>query len=281
MLRTNEAEALLARIRDLPVLPQALADLMKAMQREDVAIDQLAATISHDQALTAKTLRLANSSFYGMPRRITSIRDAIGVLGLRNLGMALTAAGVSGCFALPQCRGFDLVAHWRHAVACALCARHAARVIGLDDTAAFTAGLLHDIGRLALASGLPETLAPVYEHRRLLDCQMDEAERALLGTDHADIGATIAMRWHFGSDVVEAIRHHHAPPGSTSATLTDVVHAANAIVHALDLSGVPDDMVPALAPDAWNRLGLDAGACHRLFAQTEAELNDLCEALSV
>lgn len=273
--------SVLGRLRDLPVLPQALTELLVALQRDDVAIDQLVDAISHDQALVAKTLRLANSSFYGLSGRVTSIRDAVGVLGLRNLTTALTAVAVSGRFGAPRCPGFVLAAYWRHSVACGLCARHLARALRLDDGAAFTAGLLHDLGRLALASQAPERLAGVYEHRERLDCQMLQAEAETLGTDHTAIGALVAQRWRFGDDVVEAIRNHHAPLPANAPSLTDVVHVSDCLVHALDLAGVPDELVPPLAADVWNRLGLTQAQCDLVLERTEGELDSLCEALGV
>jgi putative nucleotidyltransferase with HDIG domain len=280
-MTAHDPAALLGRLRDLPALPQALASLLEALQREDVAIDDLAATLSQDQALAAKTLRLANSSFYGLRGRVNSIRDAIGVLGLRSLSTALTAAAVSGCFAQPRCRGFDLAAYWRHSIACGLCARHLARSLRLDDGTAFTAGLLHDLGRLTLASLAPDWLEPVYDQRRQLDCTMLQAERDVLGTDHAELGAHVARRWHFGNDVVEAIRLHHAPPAGATVSLTDLVHVADVFVHGLDLAGVPDEMVPPLAADAWGRVSLSEAECETVFEQTEAELEELCDALGV
>jgi putative nucleotidyltransferase with HDIG domain len=273
--------AVLGRLRDLPVLPQALTELLAALQRDDVAVDQLVDAISRDQALVAKTLRLANSSFYGLSGRVGSIRDAVGVLGLRSLTTALTAAAVSGRFGTPRCPGFDLAAYWRHSVACGLCARQLARALRLDDGASFTAGLLHDLGRLALASHVPERLADVYEHRQQLDCQMLQAEADVLGTDHTAIGALVAQRWRFGDDVVVAIQHHHAPPPAHAPTLTDVVHVSDCLVHALDLAGVLDELVPPLAADAWNRLGLAQAQCDAALAKTEDELDSLCEALGV
>lgn len=272
---------LLKRLGDLPALPQALTDLLTALDREHVAIDELAATLSHDQALAAKTLRLANSSFYGLSGRVNSIRDAIGVLGLRSLGTALTAAAVAGRFARPQCKGFELAAYWRHSIACGLCTRQLARNLRLDGNAAFTAGLLHDLGHLVLASHLPEAQATVYALRAERDCQLLHAERELLGTDHAVIGALVAQRWHFGSDVVAAIRHHHEPPAAAAPGLVDLVHVANGFVHAVDLAGLSDEMVPDISAESWNRLALTQAQCEAALAATEAELDDLCRALGV
>lgn len=270
-----------ARVRDLPALPQVLVDLMVALQREEIALDDIAMRIGHDQALTAKALRLANCSFYGVPGRVHSIRDAVNVLGIRSLGSALVAAAVSGSFALRDCPGFDLKAYWRHSMACGLCAQAVAEAIDLDPAVAFVAGLLHDIGRLALAAQLPASLGPVFEHRSRFDLPLDQAEQQVLGMDHAEIGAQVARHWHFGAPVVDAIAFHHQPPEATRATMSDVIHVANNIVHALDVSDAPDELVPPLSMRAWERLALTPAQCHAIFGKTEGALDELCDALGI
>jgi len=271
----------LERLRELPSLPQVVLDLQAALAREDVSLDAIADTVSHDQALAAKTLRIANCSFYGVSTRVVSIRQAIAILGLRSISTLLVAAAVSDRFPRIACVGFDLGRYWRHSVAVALCAREIARHARIDADAAFTAGLLHDLGRLALASQSPQSLERVYAYRGEHDCQMLAAERAEIGTDHAEMGAEVGSRWHFGAEVIEAMRLHHEPPDAPRATLVDVVHVADNIAHALDLAHDPDEIVPPLDAAAWNRVGLTQGQCFTLFENTAAELDGLCEALTV
>jgi putative nucleotidyltransferase with HDIG domain len=278
---TIDPQALQAAVRELPALPQALSDLLAALQREDVAMEQLALKIACDQALTAKTLRLANCSFYGVAGRVHSIRDAINVLGLRSLSSALTAAALSGSFARPRCDGFDFDAYWRHSTASALCAQSLAHALKIDEAAAFTAALLHDIGRLALASHFPDALSQALRHRAAHDCQLLHAERQVLGTDHAELGALIAEHWRFAPAIVDAIRRHHAPPDDGGVGLLDVVHVADNIAHALDICGEPDELVPPLSLSAWTRLALSPEQYRQIFERTEWQLNDLCEALTV
>ena len=146
---------------------------------------------------------------------------------------------------------------------------------------AFTAGLLHDLGRLVLATLEPQALESAYRFRAQHDCQMRDAEVAALGTDHAALGAEVGRRWHFGAAVVDAIRSHHQPPAAPAANAVDIVHVADGIVHALDIVQDPDELVPALDPGAWNRLGLAQPDCLAVFEGTESELDGLCQALGV
>jgi HD-like signal output (HDOD) protein len=271
---------LVRQVRELPALPQALARVHEMLGREDVAYDGLAVVISHEPAFAADLLKLANSSLYGRSGRVGTVRDAISVLGLRNVGMALSAIAVRSRLRPDPARGFDSLAHWRHGVATGLCAHHMAVELRTDRDAAFTAGLLHDLGQLALACAAPAVSTAVLALAQRDDLPVLAAERQLLaGGDHAALGALVAERWHFGADIVQAIRWHHEPTERPVPLLVDLVHVANAAAHALDLNGLEAERVPAVDPVAWNRLALSDAAWLRIFEGSESQLQTLCEAL--
>jgi len=271
-------DALFVALRDLPPLPSLVLELVESLGHEELSAAQLATKISQDQALAAKTLRLANSSFYGRGRRVGSVADAIGVLGLRTVRGVVTAAGLAGSFGRPA--DFDHDSFWRHSLASALCAQALASELGRDDAElAFTVGLLHDIGRLALASAFASAYAEVERWRREQDCSADVAERGVVGIDHAELGGLIARHWNFSPAIVDAIREHHAPPAAPGMTLTGIAHVADAVAHALGLAGNVDEAVPSLALPVWAACGLDDAACQRVFSRTEAQFEAVCEAL--
>lgn len=273
-------QQVIAGVRDLPALPAVVAELIQSLGESDISADELALKISRDQALAAKALRLANSSFYGMSRQVTSLADATAILGLRTLRSVATAAGLAGTLPTSTCVSFDFKAFWRHSIATALCAQGLARVRSLDEDTAFVVGLLHDIGRLALASGFPQAFGEALAYQRAQDCLPLEAERFVLGTDHAVVGALIAEHWCFTPCIVESIRQHHDPAASSAEpSLADVVHIADNVAHALDLSHAPDDIVPPLSMDAWLRLALTERECRDVFRRAEAEHESVCHAL--
>ena len=275
-------ELLLSTVRELPALPAVLLELIELLRRDDVSADQLASRISHDQALAAKTLRLANSSFYGVPRQVKSVSDAIAVLGLRTLRTVVTTAVFTGSFKPAPGNTFNFNAFWRHSIGTAVCAKLLAEATRLDAEAAFTLGLLHDIGRLVLASCFAQAHAQMLDHRQAHDTTVLESERAVLGIDHAEVGALMAEHWRFSPDLIMAIRHHHgpaAPATSTQPGLAELVHVADNIAHALDLSRQEDDAVPTLSNAVWLGLGLDTAQCVRVFEHTEAQTQAVCDAL--
>lgn len=269
------------RIAQLPALPRAAAEALAMLRDESAGTDECARCIGHDQALTARVLRLANSAFYGVPGRVGSVNSAIQMLGKRTLRAALTTVALSGQFNAIRCEGFHFKAFWRHAIGTAIAAEAIARARVLDEETAFTAGLLHDIGRLALAAHFPRETAAALELVRTRDVSWLEAEQQALSTDHAAIGASIASHWHFPAAVQAAIAAHHRPPhGAGEAAMADVIHVADAMVHALDLAAEASEAVPDVEPQAWQRVGLAGDQVMQLFQCIEHGVTALCSALA-
>jgi putative nucleotidyltransferase with HDIG domain len=262
-------------LQDLPSLPAVVMELLSSIDQEDVDISVLAKKVSHDAALTAKTLRLANSSLYGLQVKVTTIQQAITFLGFQTTRNLITAAAVTGCFAEGQCAGFDDKAFWRHSIAAAACCKVLARRMRFNQDYAFTAGLLHDIGRLVLVSAYPAQYQQVMEYREAHDCEVLEAERAVIGLDHVAAGAALAEHWNFSDTMRLAIAHHHDPEAVGAGFLATIVHVANAIVHALDVARDDKDLVPAVSSVAWNALGLNEESYLHVFRETELQFEEI------
>jgi putative nucleotidyltransferase with HDIG domain len=272
-------DEIVIQIKDLPSLPAIVMELLNSIEQEDIDINVLAKKVAQDQALTAKTLRFANSSFYGTPSKVTTIQQAITLLGVANVRNLITAAAISGSFPENQCAGFNFKAFWKHSMATALCAKLLARHSRVNTDYAFTAGLLHDIGRLVLVTRFPEHYAAALAYRVSHDCYMLEAERAILGIDHVIAGHALAVHWHFSETMQHAIVGHHEPEKSGSGALVSLVHVANSIVHALDLTDIEDDLVPPISLMAWNNLGLDEEIYQQVFRETVLQFEKLNQVL--
>lgn len=273
-------EQLTGNIQDLPSLPAVVMELLGSIEQDDVDISVLAKKVSYDQALTAKTLRLANSSVYGLQVKVTTIQQAITYLGFQKTRNLITAAAVTGCFPSGGSR-FDDKAFWRHSIATAACARALGRRMRFNPDIAFTAGLLHDIGRLVLVTAYPHAYDEVLAWRRTHHAEWRDAERAVLGVDHVDAGMALAGHWNFSGTMCQAIAFHHAPDTPGAGFLATIVHVADAIVHALDLAGEEDDVVPRLCGVAWDAMGLNEEAYLHLFRETETELGQMSAMLMI
>jgi putative nucleotidyltransferase with HDIG domain len=275
MSNTLSYDDVVRNLDDLPSLPAVVMELLNSIDQEDVDISVLAKKVSYDQALTAKTLRLANSSLYGLQVKVTTIQQAITYLGFQTTRNLITAAAVTGCFAEGHCPGFDHKAFWRHSIATAACAKVLARQMRFNQDYAFTAGLLHDIGRLVLVSCFPNQYSITLAYREEHDCYLLEAERKVLGVDHVDAGMALAEHWNFSDTMRLAIGGHHDPEAPGAGFLAAIIHVADAIVHALDLAQVRDDLVPPVSTVAWTALGLDEEVYLQLFRETELQYEEI------
>ena len=271
-------EDVVKQVRDLPSLPAVVTELLTSMQNEDVDVQSLCRKITLDQALTAKTLRLANSSFYGMASKVTTIQQAMSILGFRSVRTLLTACSVTGAFPVNS-GGFDFQSFWRHSVATAVAAQKLAPLLRVNPDAAFTAGLLHDIGVLVLATRFKEQYDATLAYRREHDCYMVSAEQAVLGLDHTAVGSALIAHWRFPPEMQQAVSDHHSAYAPGMQALTMVVQAANTLAHALDLSGIDDDLAPPLPAPVWDALALDDEASAALFGAIETAFADMCQIL--
>jgi putative nucleotidyltransferase with HDIG domain len=272
-------EQIVQSVRDLPSMPAVVMELLSNLEQDDIDISVLAKKVSYDQALTARTLRLANSSSYGLQVKVTTIQQAITYLGFQTTRNLITAAALTGCFPGGGCPGFNDKAFWRHSIATAACARALARRMRFNQDVAFTAGLLHDIGRLVLVTADPQAYGEVVALRAREDLEWLEAERTVLGVDHVDAGVALAEQWNFSDTMRQAIAYHHAPESLGAGFLAAIVHVANAIVHALDIAGEENERVPRIASIAWDAMGLNEEAYLHLFRETEVQFTEMSAVL--
>jgi putative nucleotidyltransferase with HDIG domain len=268
-------EQIVQSVQDLPSMPAIVMELLSSIEQEDIDISVLAKKVSYDQALTARTLRLVNSSSYGLQVKVTTIQQAITYLGFQTTRNLITAAALTGCFPSGVCPGFNDKAFWRHSIATAVCARALARRIRFNQDVAFTAGLLHDIGRLVLVSADPQAYGEVVAMRARKDLEWQDAEQAVLGVDHVAAGVALAGQWNFSDTMRQAIAYHHTPETPGAGFLAAIVHIANAIVHALDIAGEENERVPRIAGIAWDAMGLNEEAYLHLFRETEVQFMEM------
>jgi putative nucleotidyltransferase with HDIG domain len=279
-MNTIEHDEVLRRIHNLPSLPTVVMELLASMDQDDVNIDALSQKITQDQALTAKTLRLANSSFYGMANQVTTIHEAIVILGFRTVRSLATTAALIGSFAGRTHTSFNVTPFWRHAIAAAVCARELAGHLNLNPEYAYTAGLLHDIGRLVLVTQFQPNYEATMAYRVEHDCSLLEAEHAVLGIDHAVVGDVLTRHWKFPEAMQQAVARHHAPLTQGMQALSLLILAADAIAHALDLSGDMDDLVPTVPAGLWKELGLDKKELLAVFENAEKQFEAASFALN-
>lgn len=226
---------LLERIKDivdLPTIPTTLTRILEITGRDDSSVADLAKVVMVDQALAAKLLRVANSPLYGLPRQINNIDRAITMLGfieVRNLAVSMS---VFESLYMPskQVGEFSRSTFWEHSFIVAHASRVLARELRLEGGNAFTAGLLHDIGKVFLDLQIPALFTRIVEMVAAEKSTFFTVESRVLGTAHDEIGAYLLDSWNLPNELVKAVRHHHRPiyGGPTAA----IVYFANRLAQA-------------------------------------------------
>lgn len=262
-------ENLDAKLRDIPPLPDAVQEAMAILDQPDVDLRLLERTLCKDPTLVTQVLRVANSPFYGLTRRISSIHDACLLLGIYTVRNVVLTAAVMARFPADGGNLIDRKTLWEHAMGTAVAAKVIATQCGFDHELAFTGGLLHDIGKWVLDGYFPEETVAILDYRNQHDCLMREAEIHVLGFDHNAVGAWVAHHWKLPTALQHAIEFHHTPDEGDDALIADIVHVADVLSRGLEIGNGGDTLIPALMPGAVERVRLDWNTLPELLSDIE------------
>lgn len=254
------------RTTELTPLKAVATKAIALAEDERTAAMDLATVITSDQALTSKLLRLSNSAYYGYARRISNVREAVILLGMRTVRSVAIASGIIDSLKPPEGGPFDQDLFWAHGVCVGLVAEAVARetkVARPED--AFTAGVVHDVGKLAMMLCEPQMFADVIDLAITEQKPYREAEMRVFGVGHQYVGGRLAQRWKFPDTLAASIRDHHPQkPVAMIETLSDVITVSNLLCNreglacGFDWTGVPErkaiDAVPPRVENAINRV---------------------------
>lgn len=244
-LNNDALKGIVSRVQSLPSLPTLYIDILEELNNPEPRLAIISSIVERDLAMTAKLLQLVNSAYFGRPGRTSSVQQAVQFLGVETLQALVLGVHI---FSSMHCsaRHFHPSALWRHSVATSALAGAIARAQGAFPrivTESVTAGMLHDCGKLLLASVMPAEFDAVVIRARRENTAVWRVEQEALGCTHAEIGAYLLGLWGLPDPVVAAVAWHHRPSDSGSQTFNAVaaVHAANTIRPPGQL-GEPADM---------------------------------------
>ena len=235
LLPSPSMRAKVSQMEGIPSLPSLYLELVRQLQSSDTSIADIGQTVSKDIGMTAQILKIVNSAYFGLPQPMSNVQDAIGFLGtelVRNLALAV---GVFSQFESSKLGGLSLEVLWQHCSRTASAARSLARLEKAPRPVveeAFTAGLLHDVGKLVLAGSYPEEYAQMGRDAQTLCVEAVVQERDTFGVDHAEVGGYLLGLWGLPPAVVESVAFHHFPTRSERTTFSALtaVHVANVLV---------------------------------------------------
>jgi putative nucleotidyltransferase with HDIG domain len=234
---TNETLCdLTASLCNLPSLPELYLEIADALQSPTASAQRIADIASQDPALSAKLLQLSNSAYFGFSRKVFSVDEAVQLLGVSIIQSLAMAVPIFSSFYRNKCPNFPIDQIWDHSVQTGALGR---RIFSqhLDDShlaeQAFCAGILHDIGKLILADGLPEQYSAVLKESHDTATPLAEVERKHFQATHAEVGAYLLALWGLPMPLIEAVANHHHPRrcGTSELCLAGVVHIANSLQH--------------------------------------------------
>jgi len=270
-------EEILEKVEAVSAMPPMAIEAISLLQDPEADMAVLVRTIEFDQGLTANILRLANSGLFGRPRSVTSVREAIVRLGTRKIFELLVSSAVFPVINRPV-KGYGLAAGdlWMHAAAVAVGVEELAEGLGVAAPEhAFTAALLHDVGKIVLGTFVEVDASPVMSLAFQERLSFDMAERRILGIDHAEVGAFVLKQWLLPSCIVDVGRWHHEPENFPSPTLVnDLVHVADAICMQEGIGAGNDGLNYRSCREVVSRLGLSTRVVEEVACRTLTRLEE-------
>jgi putative nucleotidyltransferase with HDIG domain len=270
----NPTVRYLDRVASLPPAPMLVTELLALFREPDRDVDQVVELISYEPSLTAQILRTCNSAYFASGEPPQDIFEAVSRMGFYQVYcLVVSIFGAKARSIEGAGQGVNVEDLWRHSVAVAVSASVVEEKAGQAKGPAFTAGLLHDIGKLVLASVERAPYAKLFQMAKERGVPMAEMERSALGLDHAELGGELMRRWNLPPDVVAAVRYHHQFEAATPyQQLAAAVQVGDIIAHhvfADDLGGLDLD---ASGTSALRSLGLRQDDLPRLLAQTQTAM---------
>ena len=273
---------IMTQVKSFPGMPATAARLMPLLQNPDSSAGKIEDILKYDPGLTANILKLTNSAYFGLPSRVSSVRQAIMLLGWKRLLQLVMTMCMSALMKKPV-PGYDLPRGelWRHSVAVSVAADLLVKSLSISDAdEVFTAALLHDIGKLVLGDYVQEDLEKI-EGMVTKGISFEVAEFVVLGTNHATIGARILQNWSLPQELVNAVSWHHDPENCDHyCLLSDVVHIANIVGRRVGFGKGRDGQALEPSLEVAERLGFNQGHIDALAEQTLQEVGKLTDILN-
>jgi putative nucleotidyltransferase with HDIG domain len=226
-------EEYLCQIKALPVLPEMANRILRLAETPNVSIKEIADEIQKDPAITLRILKVINSSFYAMRREVTSVQQAVTLLGIQQVRNLVVTLLVVNRFHEPPNALYTLASFWNHSLGVALVSQILSKKLGFaGQSDLYLAGLLHDIGKIIFQVYFPDELTKAKEYIDAQHCDMYQAEQDVFGFTHAELGAWVAKEWNLPKVLQLGIQYHHDALASPDPLFSSLLQVADQITKA-------------------------------------------------
>ena len=268
-----DAERIVTNVLKVAALPAVAIKFSEAIKNPLTSNQDLENIVSEDSALAAKVLMVANSALFNFPSKIDTISKAVTIIGHKQLSEIILSCSIVAMFKdIPQ-DVIDMDMFWRHSIAVATAARIlSASRRDQNIEKYFTAGLLHDVGKLIIFVEAPKYALEVITKCAETNELMHKVEKSVLGFDHAKLGAMLLKKWKLPEDIVSSVYYHHMPSVSSGDIVSpSIIHIADIISHSLEFGFSGEMFVPTLNKKAWDALGLDIDILSSVIEQLHVQ----------
>jgi len=225
-------EQLIGKGQDLPSLPEIYLRVSEQLEDEGSTVQQIGDTVQNDPAITTRVLKMVNSAYYGMPNEVASVSQAVSLLGRERLKHILIGSVLRGVFSVQENPAFSMQVFWQHSIKTAIIARQLATQISAiqEPESMFTAGLLHDIGKLLLINKFPERMLAAEEYAIQKRVDVLSAELSQVGVTHTAVGEALMQHWGLPQLLIDCARsHHEVVHDGPNRVATHLIYLANCL----------------------------------------------------
>lgn len=270
----HNIEYLISGIPTLGSCAGVLCEIESVLDDPESTLADVGCVIEKDPDLTARLLKLGNSSFFGFPSRMETVSETISLIGIQQVQDLISVSVVVEIFDGVSEELVNMGSFWKHSLACGLAARQLALARRVPKPEKFfVAGLLHDIGRLVLFSRAPQDAQQVFARYLSETVLLRDAEQKTLGFDHAEIGEALLKVWNYPVNLTSAVRFHHFPMSAGPYQLeASIVHVADHIVNAMQHGCSGERWIPPLQGKAWERLNLPVDILDSVVETMDSQL---------
>jgi putative nucleotidyltransferase with HDIG domain len=278
-MKESKVKWIIDKVNKLPTLPHIANKITSLIKDPTCTAIKVSEIIDKDQSLTTKALRLVNSSYYSLCAGVTNVQHAVALLGFKTISQMVISIAVFDVFKGRYGEEFDRVGFWKHSIGCAVISRMIAEKIHypkLDDS--FTAGLLHDIGKVVIDQYLHEEMIEIIKLVQEKDISFVDAENEVLGLSHADIGGQVMENWNIPSSITVAVKYHHQEIDKRNDSLlsqdliVDIVRLSDVICKRAKFGSTGDTIMPEMNQDLWDRLDINQDSINEIVEVSDEEV---------